>query len=90
MGPGVGIFSSNHGHERGGVPMINQAVEEKDVIIGNNVWLGAHVVVLPGVTIGDGVIVAAGAVVTKDIPSNVVVGGVPAKVIGERDAAKKI
>lgn len=51
------------------------------VKIGNNVWIGAHATILPGVTIGDNAVVAAGAVVTKDVPANVVVGGVPAKVI---------
>ena len=51
------------------------------VKIGNNVWIGAHATILAGVTIGDNSVVAAGAVVTKDVPSNVVVAGVPAKVI---------
>mgnify|MGYP000559161637 FL=1 len=45
-------------------------------------WIGANATILPGVTIGDHAIVAAGAVVTKDVPANVIVGGVPAKVIG--------
>ena len=49
--------------------------------IGKQVWIGANATVLPGVTIGDGAVVAAGAVVTKDVPANTVVGGVPAKVI---------
>jgi len=49
--------------------------------IGNNVWIGAQATVLPGVTIDDGAIVAAGAVVTRDVPANVIVGGVPAKII---------
>ena len=49
--------------------------------IGNDVWIGAHATVLAGVTIGDGAVVAAGAVVTKDVPANTVVGGVPAKII---------
>lgn len=49
--------------------------------IGNNVWIGAQATVLPGVTIGDGAIVAAGAVVSKDVPANVIVGGVPANII---------
>lgn len=51
------------------------------VVIGNNVWIGAHATVLAGVTIGDNSVVAAGAVVTKNVPANTVVGGVPAKVI---------
>ena len=49
--------------------------------IGKRVWIGSNAAVLPGVTIGDGAVVAAGAVVTKDVPANAVVGGVPAKVI---------
>lgn len=51
------------------------------VKIGNRVWIGAHATILPGVTIGDGAVVGAGAVVTKDVPENVVVAGVPAKII---------
>lgn len=49
--------------------------------IGRRVWIGAHATVLPGVTIGDNAVIAAGAVVTKDVPANAVVGGVPAKII---------
>ncbi len=51
------------------------------VRIGNGVWVGAHATILSGVTIGDGAVIAAGAVVTKDVPENTVVGGVPAKLI---------
>lgn len=55
----------------------------KPVTIGNNVWMGGNVTVLPGVTIGNNAIIAAGAVVTHDIPDNCVAGGIPAKVIKE-------
>ena len=56
------------------------------VIIGNDVWIGHAVIVLPGVTIGDGAVLAAGAVVTKDVPLYTIVGGVPAKAIRSRFA----
>lgn len=58
---------------------------EQEIIIGNDVWLGCNVVVLKGVNIADGAVVAAGAVVTKSIPSNEIWGGVPAKKIGSRN-----
>ena len=62
------------------------------IIVGNNVWFGARVSVMPGVTIGDNVVIGAGSVVTKDIPSNVVAVGNPCKVlreITEKDKMKK-
>lgn len=55
------------------------------VVIGENVWIGSSATILPGVTIGDNAVVAAGAVVTKDVPKNTVVAGVPAKVIKKID-----
>ena len=49
--------------------------------IGKNVWIGSHATILPGVTVGDNAIIAAGAVVVKDVPADTIVGGVPAKVL---------
>lgn len=51
--------------------------------MGNHVWIGTRVTLLPGVTVGDGAVIAAGAVVTKDVPAGALVGGVPAKVLKE-------
>lgn len=57
--------------------------------IGKKVWVGSHVTILPGVTIGDNAIIAAGAVVTKDVAANTVVGGVPAKFLKYVDDAQR-
>ncbi|MES2278849.1 MAG: acyltransferase [Bacteroidota bacterium] len=62
----------------------NSSVVEKPVNIGNNVWIGSHAVILPGITIGDNAIIGAGAVVTKNVPANVTVAGVPAQIINQR------
>lgn len=85
MGPDVMIYTSNHNFDRKDVPMIKQGnSEKKKVTIGNDVWIGARVIILPGVTISDGAVIAAGSVVTKDVPQYIVVGGNPARIIKER------
>jgi maltose O-acetyltransferase len=66
--------------------LYRETVIEKEVIIGNNVWIGSHAVILPGITIGNDAIVGAGAVVTKDVPPGATVVGVPAKVVKSRKA----
>lgn len=83
MGPRVLIYTSNHGTDLGS-PMRLQPSKAAPVQIGNDVWIGARCIILPGVTIHDGAVVAAGAVVTHDIPPNAIAGGVPAKIIGHR------
>lgn len=62
-------------------PIIEQGNFEKDIVIGDDVWIGYRCIIMPGITIGSHVIVGAGAVVTKNVPDNAVVGGVPAKII---------
>ena len=86
IGPGVQIFTVNHPLD---IETRNRWYEiTKPVTIGPNVWIGGGAIICPGVEIGEGSIVAAGAVVTKNVPTNVVVGGNPAKVIKEIDQAK--
>lgn len=67
-----------------GSPVTRQPMDEADVVIGRDVWFGARAMVLAGVTIGDGAIVGAGAVVTKSVPAGAIVVGQPARVVGER------
>lgn len=83
VGPNCGFHTAGHPLD---AARRNQGLEyAKPIIVGNNVWFGAGVQVMPGVTIGHNVVVAAGAVVTKDIPSHSLVAGVPAKVIRSID-----
>lgn len=63
------------------VPEQRANLEPAPIHIGKNVWIGANAMVLPGVTIGDGAVIAAGAIVTKDVSANTIVGGIPAKKI---------
>jgi len=84
VGPGVKMFCGNHGTKLNGIPMINQERVESNITIGNDVWIGANSVITSGVTISDGAVVAAGSVVTKNVLSNTIVGGVPAKKIKNR------
>ena len=83
LGPGTMIFSSNH-EFKPGRPYHEQGWSEEDVIIGEDVWVGAGSVILAGVSIGSGSIVAAGSVVTRDIPAASVAAGVPARVLRPR------
>lgn len=78
------IVSANHNYERTDIPMNLQGVNCKGVRIGNDVWLGARVVVLDGVEIGDGSIIGAGSVVSKRVPPFSIAAGVPARVIKKR------
>lgn len=84
LGPYVSIYSENHITERTDLPMRDQGESRQFVSIGDDVWLGSGSTILAGVSVGGGSIVAAGAVVTKDVLPGSIVGGVPARVIGHR------
>jgi acetyltransferase-like isoleucine patch superfamily enzyme len=77
------IQSSNHGI-KSGYPIQSQPHTYGEINVGNNSWLGSHVTVLPGVSIGDGAVIGAKAVVTKEVFMDTIVAGIPAKVIGKR------
>lgn len=83
-GPGVMMFASNHSFDDPDVPSILQDYYDGDITIQNDVWVGAGSIILPGVTIGTGAVVAAGSVVNRDVPPYAVVGGVPAKLLKMR------
>ena len=82
MGQEVIIYTTRHNDNRIDIPMMEQGMGNVlPVKIGDDVWIGGRVIILPGVTIGNGCIIGAGAVVTKDIPPYSVAVGVPAKVV---------
>ena len=78
IGPKVNLVSSGHpvapSERRNGIV-------SKPIVIGNNVWIGAAATILPGVTIGDNAVIAAGAVVSRDVPADTLAAGVPARVL---------
>nr|WP_158645717.1 acyltransferase [Stackebrandtia albiflava] len=80
----VYVIDFDHVFDGVDVPIKDQGIRKAPVRIGSDCWLGTKVVVCRGVTIGDGAVVGAGAVVTRDVPPRAVVAGVPARVIGHR------
>ena len=84
IGPRFKVHTSNH-HWQGSMLPYDDKYIVKDVVIKQNVWIGADVTVMPGVVIGEGAVVAACSCVTKDVPSMALVGGCPAKIIKYRD-----
>jgi acetyltransferase-like isoleucine patch superfamily enzyme len=85
-GPGCLIITSFHNYDSGRSIPYDDTYIHKDVTIEDNVWLGSRVIILGGVTIGEGAIIQAGAVVVKNIPSLSIAGGNPANVFKMRDA----
>lgn len=94
IGPRVSIMTANHPIDKIGVAIIdNHEIDDKcsaNIVINEDVWIGTNVVVLKGVTIGRGAVIAAGAVVNKDVAPYDIVGGVPARKIGERFTKEQI
>lgn len=90
IGPQVTIITGDHKINAIGKYMVNVSDSEKDpendlpVVIEDDVWIGANSTILKGVTIGEGSVIAAGSVVTKNVPAYTVVGGVPVKIIKNR------
>ena len=85
IGPNVVIRNANHIFADPSRPIREQGKAARDIMVGNDVWVAANVVVLPGARIGDGSVIAAGSVVRGEIPGGVVAAGVPARVVKVRD-----
>ena len=83
FGEGVSIHDENHVVGRGFEPIATRGFEVKPIVIGNNVWAGAKATILQGVHIGDNAVIGANAVVTRDVPADTIVGGIPARVLRE-------
>ncbi len=83
-GPGCWILTQNHNYEGNAIPYDN-TYKEAPVAIGDNVWFGLNVIVMPGITIGEGAIIQAGTVVVKDVPKYGICGGHPGKIFAYRN-----
>ena len=80
----VHLRTDYHNYLETTAPMHEQGMSEADIIVGDDVWIGAGAQVMSGVTIGNGAVIGAGAVVCHDVPSYAVIGGVPARIIKYR------
>lgn len=83
MGPEVMITAATYNYNAG-APVTDQPMTEASILIGDDVWLATRAVILPGARIGDGAIIAAGAVVRGEIPAMAIAAGAPARIVGQR------
>lgn len=90
LAQGITVTALNHNFGDAARRIDEQGVSTKPVVIGDDVWIGANAVILPGVTIGCHCVIAAGAVVTKDVPDYTLAGGVPAKIIKDLSPTKPV
>lgn len=87
LGPRVKMYSSTHRFHDAEYLPYDTVLIKKPIVVGENVWIGGDVILLPGVELGEGCVVGAGAVVTKSFPPYAILGGNPARIIGQRDEA---
>ena len=81
LAQGITVTALNHNFDKPGIRIDQQGITTRQIVIGDDVWIGAGAVILPGVTIGSHCVVAAGAVVTTDVPDGTLVAGIPAKTV---------
>ena len=89
IGMNVKVITTNHVFDRIDIPIREQGEISKPIIIGNDVWIGANVIILPGISIGNGCIIGAGSIVTRNLPDYSIAVGNPAKIIKIRSGYKK-
>jgi maltose O-acetyltransferase len=90
IGSNTLLSTAHHNFNRLDIPIMLQGIRQPtSVTIANDVWIGANVIILPGIEISTGAVVGAGAVVTKNVPPYAVIGGVPAKIIKYRNKKRK-
>lgn len=85
IGPGVQIITATHNFQSLDTPINMQGTQQYEIYIGNDVWIGTNAIILPNIKISDHAIIAAGSIVTKDVPEKAIVGGNPAKLIRFRN-----
>lgn len=90
LAQGIVVTALNHNFKDTTLYIDKQGISTNPVVIGDDVWIGANAVILPGVTIGRHAVVAAGAVVTKDVPDYCIVGGIPARIIKRIESPTKL
>ena len=83
FGPEVFVTAADYGLAPG-IPITDQEMVERDIIIGPDCWIGARAILTAGITIGEGAVIGAGSVVTRDVPAGAIAVGVPAKVVRQR------
>ena len=89
IGPGCTLWSVNHRYQDASVPIRWQGYDAQPIVVGRDCWIAARAIVLAGVHIGDGSVVAAGAVVNRTCAPGSILAGVPAKVIGRRESRRE-
>ena len=90
IGPGCTLWSVNHRYRDIGVPIRLQGYDAQGIVVGRDCWIAARAIVLPGVNIGAGSVIGAGALVNRSCEPGSILAGVPAKVVGMRDGTDKI
>ncbi len=89
FGPNCILVSCEHGYDRTDIPMWQQEISYRKITVGDDVWVGGNVTIKSGVTVGPGSVIAAGSVVTKDVEPYSIVGGVPARVLDNRQTRRQ-